>query len=294
MLKPKFTLTELYDNLLYGKGITFNYHSKNEAIDIMANRNYYYRLTSYRKNFEKVEGKYIALDFKALVDLASIDSYLREYLLSLCLDVEHAIKTKIMRLITLNPEEDGYNIIKDYKSNYPKEYDNVLRNMEFSKYKKDLRDKRTEEVSIWVFLEFAGIGEIECLLQLYNSKYRNKKIKVVSKNLIFVRNIRNNCAHNNTFLVNIFDKSTFIKKPSQNSKDIASKLNVNEFFLHYMKCHDVIILFYLHMKLNSLELRSRRKKEGQGFITRTKRNNELHSIYIKSYFKILSNLVDKL
>ncbi|MFL2121481.1 Abi family protein [Marinilactibacillus psychrotolerans] len=50
-------------------------------------------------------------DFKHLVDLSSIDVYLREYLYALCLDIEHAAKTKLMKLLTLNKNEDGYSIV---------------------------------------------------------------------------------------------------------------------------------------------------------------------------------------
>lgn len=297
MQKPKFTLPQLYERL-DDKGVTFKYHNEKEAIEIMENRNYYYRLTSYRKNYEKLNEKYVNLDFKALVDIASVDSYLREYLLSLCLDVEHASKTKIMKLITKNPNEDGYSIIEELNNSssaiYRKAYDNVAMTLETTKYKKDLKEKRVEDISTWVFLEFASLTDTQCLLELYSSKYRNKKLREVVENLKYVKNIRNSCAHNNTYLVNIFDDSLKIDYPPQQSKKIAKELKIEEFCLEYQKTHDLIMLFNLHIKMNSKELRQRRKIQGKELLDRAERNSELHSIIIKAYFKILSKLVDKL
>ncbi|MEE1325618.1 MAG: Abi family protein, partial [Streptococcus sp.] len=76
--KPKLSINNLIKHLS-DKGISFKYHSKEEIIDVLENKTYYYKLSSYRKNFPKTpDKKYINLDFKALVDLASIDTYFRE------------------------------------------------------------------------------------------------------------------------------------------------------------------------------------------------------------------------
>ena len=53
---------------LKDKGITFQLVNEEEAKEYLRNNNYYFKLTSYRKNYEKYEdgdneGKYISLDF---------------------------------------------------------------------------------------------------------------------------------------------------------------------------------------------------------------------------------------
>ena len=63
------------------KGITFNLISEKEAETYLYNYNYYFKLTSYRKNYLKYfdgenEGKYIHLDFGYLKDLAVIDNWI--------------------------------------------------------------------------------------------------------------------------------------------------------------------------------------------------------------------------
>lgn len=105
------TTTELIQHLK-AKGITFNYMSTSEAQRMLDTTNYYFKLSSYRKNFVKSsQGRYINLDFAYLTDLAAIDAQLREYLLELTLDIEHGIKTFIITNVSNNPNEDGYSII---------------------------------------------------------------------------------------------------------------------------------------------------------------------------------------
>ena len=62
----------------------------------------------------KRDGQYVGLDFRYLLDLASLDRDLRYTLFPLTLDVEHAATTKIMRLATLREGGDGYAASRDY------------------------------------------------------------------------------------------------------------------------------------------------------------------------------------
>ncbi|USS92955.1 Abi family protein [Fructilactobacillus ixorae] len=98
--KPKLTKTELIKHIK-SKKITFNEIDVQQSKQVLVHKNYYFKLTTYRKNFPKREGKYPNLDFAYLIDLDSIDMQLHEYLLSLSLDIEHGIKVKILSLIPL-------------------------------------------------------------------------------------------------------------------------------------------------------------------------------------------------
>ena len=87
---------------LKDKGITFQLVNDEEAKEYLRNNNYYFKLTSYRKNYDKYidednEGKYISLDFGYLRDLAIIDMDLRYMLAQLSFDIEHYIMGPLSR-----------------------------------------------------------------------------------------------------------------------------------------------------------------------------------------------------
>ena len=86
-------------------GISFNTWDKKQAIEFLQEKNYYYKVSSYRKLFPKVDGKY-NIEFATLADIAVIDMRLRYLLLGICLDIEHSIKTTIMDLATKNHKID--------------------------------------------------------------------------------------------------------------------------------------------------------------------------------------------
>lgn len=110
--KQLLSYQALIDKMV-ANGILFNIFDQNTAKDILQTRNYYYKISSYRKLFNKIDGKY-NIEFATLADLAVIDMQIRYFLMDICLDVEHSIKTALMDVITKNPKVDGYDIVKDY------------------------------------------------------------------------------------------------------------------------------------------------------------------------------------
>lgn len=91
------------------KGITFNEVSEEDAKEFLLYNNYYMKLASYRSNYEKCnegkrKGQYKKLDFGYLKELSTIDMYLRYIVMEMCLDIEHAIKVRLLREITNNLE----------------------------------------------------------------------------------------------------------------------------------------------------------------------------------------------
>ena len=70
------------------------------------------KLASYRANYPKCnagerEGQYQNLDFAYLKELSTLDMYLRYIIIEMALDIEHAIKVKIVNDVTNNPQEDA-------------------------------------------------------------------------------------------------------------------------------------------------------------------------------------------
>lgn len=81
------------------KEIKFDLVKGEDARNFLQNNNYYMKLASYRANYDKrrSNGEYINLDFAFLQELSKIDMYLRYLILQMCLDVEHALKTRLLK-----------------------------------------------------------------------------------------------------------------------------------------------------------------------------------------------------
>lgn len=67
----------------------------------MKHNNYYFKLKSYGKNYDKYlttakKGQYINLDFSYLQELSILDMYLRKSIISMALDIEHTLKTQLL------------------------------------------------------------------------------------------------------------------------------------------------------------------------------------------------------
>lgn len=102
--KPMLSIDEQI-NHLKSKGVTFRLCSEEEAAAYLTDRTYFFKIAAYRVLFQKRvggtrDGQYIDLDFGYLKSLASLDRNLRYALLPLTLDVEHAARTKLMRIAT--------------------------------------------------------------------------------------------------------------------------------------------------------------------------------------------------
>lgn len=277
MMKPKDSFDNLYQRIA-DRGITFNNHSKEDVIDILSYRNYYYRLISYRKNFEIDTNinKYIGLDFQALCDMASIDTYLREYLFSLCLDVEHAAKTSLMTHLTNNKSEDGYSILNEFKDFDKGGFNRTKNNFKRSKYKQEMFRKRKDSLSVWVFLEAIDFGTLIKFLEFYTDKYSRFIQNINYDDLKFIKNIRNACAHNDIYFINFFVEEDEII-PRDRSKSTSKKLSVSLSDLKNPKIHDLVILFHNHKVLCSTNLNTRRYDEGTDVLNRMKKNEYLYN-----------------
>ena len=260
MDKPKLSFDDLCTRL-NEKNISFNHHSKEEGITYLKNRSYSYKISSYRKNFPKTpEGKYENLDFLDLTVCASLDVRLRELLLLMCLDVEHSLKTKLMAILTEEESENGYSIIEEFEDEYPEKFRKIIDEFRSNKYKRDMFQKRTT-LSVWVFLEVISYGAFTSLSELYTRKVALKPDPLYTSQHKLIKNIRNSCAHNNVFLINLFDSKDHVKQPDAKTKSYANSMRINLGLVHYPKIIDIINLFYLHKKLCSDELNYRRLEE---------------------------------
>lgn len=221
MSKPKLSAEELVSKMKNEKGITFDYMSEDDAINFLKNKNNYYRLAAYRKNYDKriageKKGTYIGLDFAYLVDLSIIDMRLRRLLFNMCSDVEHDLKVQLLNDITADEDEDGYSIVTAFvdDNEYLKEEifkkrfstyvgDLINKFFTFDTHKnannKDIIDDVEIRCPIWAFVEIISFGTF---INLYEYYYGDNSL--VQKQLLHpVKSLRNACAHNNCIINNL-------------------------------------------------------------------------------------------
>ncbi|RGU84667.1 Abi family protein [Ruminococcus bromii] len=224
-LKPKMTSQELVNKMKNEKGIRFKHISEQDAIIFLSERNNYFRIASYRKNYDKHIsgvniGKYIDLDFAYLSELATIDMHLRLLVIKMCLDIEHCLKVKLLSAITANSTEDGYDIVRVFlkknhfvlrdiyhkrKSTYVEE---LIRH--YFKFDTISEDSQLDYINgddincpVWAFMEIIGFGEFLRFYDFYYSEYPDKNNKITNGTLNAVKSLRNACAHNNCVIYNL-------------------------------------------------------------------------------------------
>ncbi len=84
------------------KGIAFNRMSPKDAELFLQERNFFFKVKAFAKNYRKYsrgenKGKYIGLDFGCLAELTRMDKSLRSLVLQLTLDIEHCLRVRIDR-----------------------------------------------------------------------------------------------------------------------------------------------------------------------------------------------------
>ena len=206
--------TEDYISHLKNKGITFNFISEHEAIKVLQSNNYLFKLMSYRTNFNKKNGKYENLDFAMLSDLATIDMALRYLILKMSLDYEHAVKVKILDLITLDDSENGYAVVEKFKNESPKSYHIALNYLQKNNYQQVFYRKHNENIAVWSLLEILPFGSLSFFIEFYYKLTNYSQLKYAFHLTKLSKNLRNAFAHNNPLLLNFYSRETRIK-PSQ-------------------------------------------------------------------------------
>lgn len=207
-LKPMLNAEEQITHLK-NKGVKFELMSEVDAENYLKANSNYFKLTAYRKNFQKIdsgpnEGKYVGLDFKLLTDMAIIDMRLRKVLLEIVIDLEYYIKIKILNSIE-NSTKDGYIEVEDY-INYLKNTGTysyleteLNRNLQ-STYCGELAQKYFGNYPVWVFIEIIPFGSLINFYMFLANRFADKTMVEEAYLLKNVRELRNACAHNNCIL----------------------------------------------------------------------------------------------
>ena len=280
MDKPKLLPSQIIHKIKEEKGITFNYISESEAEDFLRDKNNYYRLASYRKNYDKKmlgpdEGKYINLDFAYLIDLSTIDMHIRFMIIKMCLDIEHDLKRIILNDITLDDNEDGYRIVKKFIEQHGNIKEEIFKKRH-STYVGDLINKFfTFETHtnangntifdsidircpIWAFVEIISFGDF---VKLFNFYYDTQSPINISLNP--VKSLRNACAHNNCLINNLRSGQTrpghvvnnFVSKVPGISRDVRRK------YLSVRPIFEFVTLLMVYDKVVSSTIKTYRYNE---------------------------------
>lgn len=197
MKKKKLDTNELMDHMK-AKGITFKNPKEKTVKKYITDSTYYFKIASYRKNFSKNKNdEYIDLDFSHLILLSKIDHKLRELILTMCLDIEHSLKTKMVKNVSENT--DGYEPVREYFKINKKAKNQIKNNDRESSYSHHIIEKYHPNYPIWVFVEIISFGTLTSFISFYETNYHYKLIS--NKVLNNVRDLRNAAAHNTCTLV---------------------------------------------------------------------------------------------
>ena len=290
----KLHFQEMYDHM-QSKGITFKYLEKSEVIKTLESKNYYYKVTAFRKNFTKKEGKYHDLDFSYLIDLASIDMQLRYLLMDMSLDIEHHIKTILLRLITTNDQEDGFLIVKEFETYDTYAFNKTFETFRKSRYLNDMYRKRGKDIPVWTLIELMDFGSLCSFVKMYYEKHQNIQLEKAAKLMMFARYLRNSAAHSNILLINIFGKNNRISgKPTAIVSSHAKLISIDSYQVGFKKIHDAICLFSLFKTYVPENIAFLRKKEGIKLLKRSLRHEEWYqkNWQLKYMFTIFYQLID--
>lgn len=298
--KSKYTSEQLVKHI-ENKGIKFELCTEFEAKKFLEESNYYFKLASYRENFEKNnEGKYIELDFQYLIDLSIIDMRLRYIIIQMCLDIEHVLKTKILNSISDDCQEDGYTIVDEYYQFIQGNKEDIFNHIAFNNrhYLHQLFNRYQKDIPIWVICELFTFGNLTRFIEFYYNKTRDKDYKELSDLLKYAKNVRNCAAHNSPILIHI--KQRDLTSAAAGITQSISKIdsisdNTRRNKLKNKRLHDIVTLFYLHSKyVKSEGIKVSRHELLNEWINRAKKHQEyyLKNNHLSSTFIFLEKVIN--
>ena len=200
--EPKLTVPQIIDYCKNDLGITFNIMNEQTAQEFLQKNNYFFRLKQYTEICtEKTKsGKYQYLDFGHLVELSTIDMFLRKLLLKMTIDLEHYLKVNLVNDCQTNPDDDGYGVVKAFFEKEPYIQKTVEKGNNFSCYSGMDIDQCLAYPAVWNVIELLGFHDFTYFYSFY---YEYFHLKSEFKNHIdSIRRIRNAAAHNSCMLCN--------------------------------------------------------------------------------------------
>lgn len=203
-MDPKLTFDQQLD-WLNQHGISIKGDEEEKIKYYLKFKSYFYKMISFVKSFNSSDNIVLITDFDMLADLSVLDMELRCCLLKTCLDIEHATKTFLMRIITNDSSEDGYNIVSKVIGNddHP---DNFKQKLFSSVSYRDSHGRLIikhsyeafyENPPIWLILEISSLGKLRSFVEfLSQERPNNKDLSQLRASFKYINKLRNKCSHN--------------------------------------------------------------------------------------------------
>ena len=258
--KLRLSLDEQIQHLK-DKGILFNIMDEESAKQYLKYNNNYYKLTSFRKNYDKHpggknKGQYIKLEFAYLVDMSIIDMRLRYRIVEMALDIEHHTKLQLLRKID-EYDEDGYQIVKDYidslddrqKNHFESEINRNRRSI----YCRNIIEKYGGNYPVWAFLEIISFGKLVGFYRYCANRFSDKEMKDDYYRLLTCKKIRNGAAHSNCILNDLRPHTAEHHTNKEITKELIHIPHMNSNFrknkMSNTRIQQIITLLYMHKKI---------------------------------------------
>lgn len=307
MKKFKLDLDGQISHMKNEKGILFSIVNEESAKEFLRYNNYYFKIKAYAKNYDQIpkgenKGKYKSLEFAYLQELSTLDMYFRAFILELSLNIEHALKTKLLRDVTDNEVEDGYEIISDLVRTTPylakkitdRGKDSATANI-VAKYDSDF--------AIWNIVEVLDFGDFIKLYRLYYEKYsyRYPTKGSVESCLWSVKFLRNAAAHNNCLLNNLSFSHPFrFQKNKQVSHYISRIPGIKKDFknrrMKNLIIHDFVVMLYVFNEIvRSYKIKQKVLSDIKHFVdVRLVRNKQYfeNNDLMKSNYRFIKIIID--
>lgn len=306
IVKPKLSLDGQIEHLKE-KGVLFNIMDEAEARDYLGQHNNYFKLTAYRKNYDKHpagenKDKYINLEFAYLVDIAVIDMQLRYRIVHMALDLEHHTKLQLLRKMD-EYNEDGYQVVQDYIDSLDEKqrkiFDSEINRNKGNIYCGDIIAKYEGVFPIWAFIEIVPFGRLVAFYGFCADRFSDKSMKDTFYRLLTCKEIRNASAHSNCILNNLKAKtaahSTNAAVTSELMKIKGMNTNFRKNRMSNARIQQVVTLLYTHKDMVESEGIKRSESEDlKKIMERVDKNYDYYNTnpMIKGTFDFLKLVVD--
>ena len=306
IVKPKLSLDGQIEHLKE-KGVLFNIMDEAEARDYLGQHNNYFKLTAYRKNYDKHpagenKDKYINLEFAYLVDIAVIDMQLRYRIVHMALDLEHHTKLQLLRKMD-EYNEDGYQVVQDYIDSLDEKqrkiFDSEINRNKGNIYCGDIIAKYEGAFPVWAFIEIVSFGRLVAFYGFCAERFSDKSMKDTFYRLLTCKEIRNASAHSNCILNNLKAKtaahSTNAAVTSELMKEKGMNTNFRKNRMSNARIQQVVTLLYTHKDMVESEGIKRSESEDlKKIMERVDKNYDYYNTnpMIKGTFDFLKLVVD--
>ena len=306
IVKPKLSLDGQIEHLKE-KGVLFNIMDEAEARDYLDQHNNYFKLTAYRKNYDKHpagenKDKYINLEFAYLVDIAVIDMQLRYRIVHMALDLEHHTKLQLLRKMD-EYNEDGYQVVQYYIDSLDEKqrkiFDSEINRNKGNIYCGDIIAKYEGAFPVWAFIEIVPFGRLVAFYGFCADRFSDKSMKDTFYRLLTCKEIRNASAHSNCILNNLKTKTAAHSTNAAVTLELMKIKGMNTNFrknrMSNARIQQVVTLLYTHKDMVESEGIKRSESEDlKKIMERVDKNYDYYNTnpMIKGTFDFLKLVVD--